>query len=874
MRKDRIEELRPPRWGRWILSRILPAQLKPTASADFEEIYARILTKSGVKKANCWYWKSILMAAVPFLFTAIHWRFIMIKEYLKLTFRHSRRRKGVALINMGGLAVALASCILVFYFIRDEFSFDRFHTHIDSIYEVKSKVMYKGDSEVFLETEGPVGPTLAADFYEVEAATRMAKADLIVQTGDKIFRQKGIGVDPSFLDVFSFPLVGGDSATALKDPDSVVLSAETAQLFFGSGDPLGEVISLKIGNDTSNYVVSGITGEIPANSSITYDLLLPILRVKGTKLDLWNTGLDAACFIRLGKGTNPKALEAKFSSTIDKYLSSEGSKGSHYLFPFADYHKGHGSYSFSSILEPRSSPSYSYILAGIAFLVLLIAGFNFMNLSVAAAAAGRIKEIGMRKVLGAERKQLFHQFSFEGMLLSLASLALGFLIALTVLPVFNRFAGKELHLDLLGQGFPLLVLILFAALLGILAGFYPGWLLSRVRPVDLFRGRFLLGRKSSFNRVFLLFQFGISMFLIITTGFLYRQHQHLLKADLGYVPERVVVLNLRHLTPQFQQTSDFLPKLKSRLLQYPEIKSVSGAYSGMSSWSAIIGRPVGTKDIQVIRFNNVDEDFIETLGISMAAGRWFSSEFPSDKSDAVVVNEAFIRRFNVTEPIERTVSEFFRFRGPEKIIGVVRDFNFDSLRRPIEPAMINLTIESESVQKVFIKLEAGDISRSINIIKKEFAAAVPGYPFLYSFLDDEVANQYESERHWSFMVAIVCLFAILIACSGAFALALKMAASRTKEIGIRKVLGASVFRIIGILVAEFVLIAGASVILAWPASFFTMHKVLADYPYRIPLSFWMFFGGGVLVVALTLATVGLQALRSSVKNPVESLRLE
>jgi len=872
MRKDKIRDVKPPRLGHWILSRILPLKLKPTAAADFAEIYARILKESGAKQAKIWYWKSILISLLPFLFTSIHWRFIMIKEYLKLTFRHIRRRKGIALVNIGGLAVALASCILVFYFIRDEFSFDRFHTYIDSIYEVKSKVITKSGSEVFFETQGPVGPTLASDFLEVEAATRMAKADLIVQAGENIFRQKGIGVDASFMDVFSFPLVRGGAATALSNPDSVVLSAKAAQLCFGSLDPIGEIISIKIGDNNSDYVVSGVAREIPANSSITFDLLLPIQKVKGTEIDQWDTGLDASCFLRLGKDADPEALENKFHSTIDQHLNKDGSTGSHYLFAFADYHKGIKDYVFSFTLEPRSSPTYSYILAGIALLVLLIAAFNFMNLSVAAAAAGRIKEIGMRKVLGAERKQLFRQFSFEGMILSLAALAGGFMIASTVLPVFNRFSGKEISLDLLGQGFPLLVLILFAAVLGMLAGSYPGWLLSRVRPVNLFRGKFLMGRKNGFNRAFLFFQFGISIFLVITTGFLYRQHQYLLNADLGYEPERVVVLNLQHLTPQFQNTSQFLPTLKSRLLQYPGIESVSGAYSGMSSWSAMGARPEGTTEPVVIRFNWVDEEYAETLGLKMAAGRWFSPEFPSDITDAVVVNEAFIRQFNVTEPTGRNISEFFRTPWPARIIGVVRDFHFDSLKSPVEPALVYLN--SEKVGKMYIKFAEGNLGGNIDTIEKEFAAVVPGYPFLYSFLDEKVAGQYESERHWSLMVTIVCIFAILIACSGVFALALKMAAGRTKEIGVRKVLGASAFRIVRLLVREFVLLAGAAVVIAWPAAFFTIYNVLADYPYRIPLSLWMFITGGVVVVALTFATVGLQAFRTAVRNPVESLRHE
>ncbi len=871
MRQDKIRDLRPPRLGRWILSLILPIQLKPSASADFEEIYGRILKESGVRKAKVWYWKNILMSVLPFLFATIHWRYTMIKEYLKLTFRHIRRNKGTALVNIGGLAVGLAACILAFYFIRDEFSFDRFHTHIDSIYEVKSTVTYSSGSQVYLETEGPVGPALAADFSEVEASTRLAAARLIVQSGEKVFEQKGIGVDPSFFDVFSFPLIHGHAASALTNPDSVVLSREAARLCFGAADPMGKVISIKIADETADYQVTGIAREIPANSSLQFDLLLPIHRIRGPKIDQWKTGLDAACFIRLRKDSDPDALEAKFQNTIDTFLSGDGKTGSHYLFPFTGYHKGAGSYSFSSVLEPRSSSSYSYILAGIALLVLLIAGFNFMNLSIAAAAAGRIKEIGMRKVLGAGRKQLLHQFRLEGVVLSLTALGLGFVIASSLLPVFNRFALKDIRLDLLGPGYPLILLILFSVVLGILASAYPGWILSRVRPVDLFRGRFVLGRRGGFNRLFLFLQFGISIFLVITTGFLYWQHRHLLRADLGFNPNRVVVLNVENLTPRFQESSRFLPVLKTRLQQYPEIKSISGAMSGMSSWSAMFVRSDGAKNPELVRFNDVDLDYIKTLGIQMSDGRWFSSEFIADQATAVVVNEAFVQKFNVGEPVGRSINEFLKYKNA-RIVGVVHDFHFDSLRWAIQPAILNLG--DERVRKIYIRLEEGNSSGVLDVIKKEFEAVVPGYPFLYSFLDDELASQYEDEKRWSLMITIVCIFAVLIACSGVFALALRMAVRRTKEIGVRKVLGASVSRIIGLLSIDFIKIAGAAVVLAWPAAYLVVHKILAKYPYRVPITLWMFVAGGMMVAAVTFVTVGIQAFRSALRSPSESLRHE
>jgi putative ABC transport system permease protein len=801
----------------------------------------------------------------------------MIRNYLKLTMRNMRRRPGFTVVNIGGLSVGLACSILAVFFIRDEYSYDRFHAHIGRIFEVKSKIWRDEGSSVFLETQGPVGPTLVADYPEVEAATRLAKTDVVVQVGDKIFLLDGLGADPSFFNVFSFPLTRGDTASALGTPNSAVLSNRTARLYFGSADPMGRTIFIKIGNDTAPYKVAGIAEEIPANSSLTFDVLLPILRVKGPMIDQWkveagDTAVDAACFIRLREGVDAESLAAKFPDTLDKHLVMGAYKGSHYLFPFAEYHRGVRDYSFSVILKPRSSPVYSYLLTSIALLVLLIAGFNFMNLSVGAAAAERIKEIGIRKVLGAEKKNLFYQFRLEGIVMSLAALAGGVGIASVVLPVFNRFAGKELRLDLFGPGMPVFALVFLAVFLGAAAGSYPGWFLSRLRPTDVFRGNFLFGRRRSFSRVLLLFQFGISIFLIITTGFVYRQHRYLLQANLGYDTDQIVVLDLRQLTPEFQSASRFLPVLKTRLLGHPEVKSMSVAYSGMASWSARIVKGVASQKVEIVRFNMVDPDFLDTLGLRLTEGRWFSDEYPSDETDAVVVNETFARMFAPSQPVGKGLSEIFNYKASAKIIGVVRDFHYESLRQTIQPAMISLG--ANHVQWAYIRLDGKNLHQALGMIEKEFKAVAPGHPFLFSFLDEDVARQYEKEARWSLMISIVSLFAVLIACSGVFALAFQSSVRRTKEIGIRKVLGASTPQIIGLLGSEFVRMAAAASLLAWPAAFIAVRGILAGYPYRIALGPWMFVAGGAAVAVLTLATVSLQASRAARMNTVDNLRHE
>jgi putative ABC transport system permease protein len=456
--------------------------------------------------------------------------------------------------------------------------------------------------------------------------------------------------------------------------------------------------------------------------------------------------------------------------------------------------------------------------------------------------------------------------------LSLAALAGGVGLASVILPVFNRFAGRSIRLDLLGRGAPLLVLVVLAVLLGAAAGSYPGWYLSRLRPLDLFRGTFFLGRRGGLSRTLLAFQFAISIFLVITTVALDRQHRHLLRFDLGYRPERVVALDLRPLTARFQASSRFFPVLKSRLLGHPGILSVSGATSGMSSWSARMVKHEESGKMGMLRFNEVDPDIRETLGLQLSRGRWFSSDHPSDAAEAVVVNEAFVRFFSEPSPVGRPLSEFFPTRSPQRIIGVVRDFHFDSLRRAVDPAMISLG--EERFRRVYVRLDGRDLRSAMEAIERDFKAVAPGYPFLFSFLDEDVARQYASESRWSLMATVVSLLAVLIACAGVFALVVQSTARKTKEIGVRRVLGASVSQIVGLLGGEYVRLAAAACLLACPVAFLAVRKILNAYPYRIAVGPWLFLSGGLLVTVLVLATVGLQAVHAARANPVDSLRRE
>lgn len=858
---------RPPRLARRILGRIIPSRLKPTADGDFEEFFHLIREIDGPGKAVRWYWSQVVKSIPSFLFNGIYWRIVMFRSYLKTALRHMRRRPHLAAVNIGGLAVGLAGCVLASLFIRDELATDRFHQGLDRIYEVRSEVDMPGD-KVSLETQGQVGPLLASSFPEVEAAVRLKKIDAVIRVGDQPFLRKGLAVDPSFFSVFSFHLDRGDPAGILQDPSSVILSRETAQQLFGDSDPVGRVLAFVIGSETHEMKVESVA-DIPARSSLDFGFLVPLARV-APKIDQGET--DAACFIRLREGARPENLSALFPGSLDKHLPSFGTGGRHYLFPFADYHRGRGEHPFSSVLKPRSSPLFSALLSSIAALILLIAVFNFMNLSVGTAASDRVKEIGMRKVFGADRRKLFQQFRFEGVLLSLAALAGAFVLTGAILPAFNRFAEKDIRLLPADVGWILPVLAFLAVGVGIAAGSYPGWALNRNRPMELFRGTFLFGRRQTFSRTLLVLQFGISIFLVITTVFLYRQHRFLVTSDPGYDSERVAVLDLRLLAAEDRGGGGLLPVLKAKLLSHPEIQSVSGADCSLTSWSAQVVRRPGQSHPEFVRFNDVDTDYQNVLGLELKEGRWFSSEFPADASASVVVNETFAEKYAPSGPLGKSLAELLGTRSTARIIGVVRDFHYDSLHREIQPAMLNL---NPIVSRwAYIRIKGNDLRQAVDIVEREFKAAAPGFPFQMSFLDQDVDRLYEKEARWSSMIGIVSLFAVLIACSGVFGLAVQITVRKRKEIGVRRVLGASVRQIAGLVNREFLAAAALAAVPAWPAAYLATRKFLSGYAYRAAPAVWIFFAGTLALAVLVALTVNLQAVRAARANPAVTLKNE
>jgi len=793
----------------------------------------------------------------------------MYRNFLIVALRNLRRNKLNTLINIFGLGTAIACSLLSFLFVHDELSFDRFHKNLDNIYEVKM-VLTLPVGRAVAEPKAHTALDIVNQFPEVIRAVRMEKQNSIVRLKNKISEEQAIATDPSFFDMFTFPLKFGEGTHVLRRPDSVVLNEAMALKYFGTENPVGKILSIRLADEFSDFVITGVLKEIPTSSSLDFDFLVNLKKVYGDSLNDPQTGGSMSCFIQLENRNQVKPLQEKFASTIDVPVQKGFSKNSgHFLQSFAGFHL-RGEFG-SHVLSQKSNISYSLILAAISLLVLMIACFNFMNLSIGQAST-RIKEIGVRKVLGAQRKQLIKQFWFESLMHGFLSLMIGLTMAELFIPAFNRLSQKDLRLDVFSSEWTVVFSIGLVFLVGIAAGSYPALFLSKFSSVDLFRGKMKLSRKSTFSRSLIVFQFGISIFLIISTIFIYKQKAFMLNRNIGYETDQVVLLPLKNLTATFRRDAAFLSTLKNKLLAYDMIQGVSGSTSSLpEGWMGTYFKRSSGEQTLVV-YNYIDQDFVPTLGMEFLAGRNFSDEYPSDLEGSIIINESFARILGVESPVGHRLSEFFTTEFDRQIIGVVKDFHYESLHDPIYPAFMGMT--GMDYNYVFIKVKGDRLREAIPTIKKEFTALAPQVPFDYSFLDEEAAKQYLREEHWVRMVEYASIFAILIACSGLFGLTLQVIFLRTREIGIRRVLGASARHILLLINREFVWLVLVANIIAWPAAYFAMSVVLRNYAFRVTLALWVFLVSGLIALLMAAVTVSIHVLQAVRANPSETLKYE
>ncbi len=806
----------------------------------------------------------------------------MFKNYFKIALRNLRRNRSTTAINIAGLALGIASCLLIVLFVQNELSYDRYNTKADRIF----RVVLKGKMQVGELKEAnvmpPVAATLKKDFPEIEDATRIRSYGTPrITYGNKTFKEDAIAfVDSNFFHVFTVPLIKGDPNTALLQPNTIVISRSVAKKYFGSENPLGKVLQFK--DSKAAATVTGMFDEIPANSHFHFGVLASMSTLPEAKDPTWLNS-NFFTYLVLPQHYDYKKLEAKLPQEVDKYVSPQlqkalgltieqfrknGNSIDLYLQPLTDIHL-HSD--LTGDMEPYGNLSYVYIFSAVAIFMLLIACINFMNLSTAAAFK-RAREVGIRKVMGSVKGQLIRQFLLESLVLTAIALSLALVLVNFARPFFNNITGQHLDLHLSSHPWIIPGLLALGLFTGLLAGSYPAFFLSSFNPITVLKGRLTGGKSSAGLRSGLVvFQFFISISLIIGTLVMYGQLSYMRNKDLGYNKDQVLIVQ------EIWWLGDKKEAFRQQLLQDPRVVSVSNSGylpAGPSNGNNFFVYSDGNHDqnIKTLRYD-VDENYMPTLGMTMATGRNFSKEYASD-STAVIVNESAARAFGwKNNSLGHTIthSENNGVKTTYHVIGVVKDFHFRSLHEQITPLVMTL---GPDWYNFIVKTRTKDIAGLLSDMQHKWSAMTTESAFSYSFLDQRFENTYRSEQNIGLIMGIFAGLTIFVACLGLFGLATFTAAQRVKEIGIRKVLGADVTGLVALLSKDFLKLVGIAFLIAAPVAWWVMNRWLEDFVYRITISGWIFVATAALSLLVALLTIGSQAIKAALANPVKSLRSE
>ena len=857
----------PPKGAQRILKSLLKKEQREWILGDFEELFQSEVVEHGKTRAKLWYWAQVLKSIPSFIRNLIYWSAAMFKNYLCIALRNLKRHKLYSFINISGLAVGLACCVLIFMFVRHELSYDRFHVHSDRIYRAVVGEHQNGKWIYSVGTPEPLGAALEQELPEVVKSVRFFHPSWIekwaVSYKNKSFYEEQVFfTDPSFFKVFSFPLIQGNPGSALNEPHSIVISQNAAQKYFGSENPMGKVLLI---DDSIETKVTGVTENVPPNSHFSFDFLVSFDAMPHKWiLNNWRSQ-NCYTYLLLQRSFSPSELEPKLSQFLKKHFGPV--KNVKFEFqPLTDIHL-HSRDFRQDMASHIGDINSVYVFSGIAVFILIIACINFVNLTTARSIS-RAKEVGMRKVIGAQRSQLIRQFFGESILFSLMALFLAFILALSMIPNLNRVIGQNLSLDqsrLLETG---LIFLGIALMAGILSGVYPALYLSRFQPIKVIRENYHTGAKSSgFRKVLVVAQFTISIALIIGTLVISQQNRFLRNKNLGFDQEQVLVVPLWD-----SQAQKKFPAFKNTLLKIPEIMSVSGS-------SSIPGKSVGTRGVKPegnpwSPRNSliVDEDFIPTFGIELKEGRNFSKKFPSDREDAYIINQAAVDEFGWEEPLAKQLIWKGDKNGKGTVIGVIKDFHYQSLHQKIEPLVLFMAWRAASYTSIRIRTQ--NTLDTIASIKKGWNEFHPGHSFEYFFVDSYFDRLYRSEIRMGQIFRYFTFLALFISCLGLFGLTSFMVSQRTKEIGIRKVLGASGGNIVMLFSKEFMKWVVLSNLISWPLAYVLMKQWLQNFAYRIQIPLWAFLASAFIAVMIAFFTVSIQSLRAARTDPVESLRYE
>ena len=812
----------------------------------------------------------------------------MIRNYLKIALRSLWKNKAIAAINIIGLSLGLACFSLFLLHVVDEHSFERMHENADRIYRVYTHEQegLSGNPEsksAYLPM--PLGPAMQADFPDIVQYTRYTGfGEAFVRTTKGVSSERVQFADTAFLSIFSFPILYGDRTKALSAPGSVVLTEKMALRLFGESNPLGKTLEIKLEEHFEPFTVSAVAKDLPSNSTFQFEILLSFLKFATTANGKRSEGNWRRAFmqtfveLRPGSGLATDAAQLlqfrqKYSPNEEQKLrnkgawSKEGAPITYGLQPLLTLHND------TSVEEAAGNPQQTAILFAIGLMILIIACINFTTLAIG-RSAGRAKEIGVRKVIGASRKQLSRQFLTEALLLSLVSTGLGLALARVLLPVFNQLAGKELSFDF--QQFPELWWLLptVAVVTGGLAGSYPAFVLSGFSPLETLKSKFRVGGENWFTRSLVTFQFVLSVGLIACTLVMLRQLDFVKSKNPGFTKENVVIVNAEGTKDSKKALEIFRHSLEGQ----PDILGVSSAELSLGAdagWSRM-GFDYNGQLKKVFEYH-VDPQYLQVLGLQLVAGRNFDHSVVSDTVTSVILNEAAIRDFGWTpETALGQPLAGYHQNNPSRdpvVVGVVQDFNFLSLHQQVKPMMFQMFSDYAPFQ-FYVRIAPGNPEKALDRIRGAWTSAEPVLPLRYAFLDENLEKFYAADERRGRLVAYAGILAIALACLGLFGLAALAAVNRTKEIGVRKVLGAGIGSITGLLAKDFLKLVALAILISSPIAWYFMQKWLQDFAYRIELEWWMFALAGALAVAVAFLTVGYQSVKAALANPVRSLRNE
>ena len=861
---------KPPIIVAWILKHILPHTDMVSLGGDFDEIYNTIYEQEGWIAARLWYWAQLIITMPTIVNHLIYWRIAMFANYVKIAWRHIKKHKGYSFINITGLAIGMACCILILMWVQDELSFDRFHEKKEDIYRIISdweKVNWKGMEG----TPGPLAPAMKEAIPEVLFTARLAgHSRKVFKYGDRVFYEdRGVIADPALFNIFTFPVLKGNLETAFSKPTDIVITESVAEKYFGTQDPIGKVIEV----EGHLAMVTGVIQDLPHNSHLQFDYMSSFEFIRD--LSGYGTTWGAFNFVTytlLQKNTNPDIISQKCTDIAMKNECPQVKDGASFrLQRLLDVH-----------LDARRYQRTGYVLGDqttvtlfsvIALFVLFIACANFMNLSTARSSI-RAKEVGLRKTVGAGRPQIIKQFFGESILISTIACLFALMLVFLLLPHFNELSAKELSVDF-NNGRFVFSFLAVVFLTGLISGSYPALFLSSYKPVVVFREAVSSGKKGTvFRRIFVVFQFSLSILLIIGTFIIYKQLHFIRNKELGFDKDHVVFIPIKENMGAKYETA------KNELLRDPNILSVTACWnhfprdtwrSAGFEWEG--GDPVRQRELDLV-YTGVDYDFFRLLGLEISDGRPFSKKYATDEDNAYILNQAAIADMELNDPVGK------QFTIPPDnnglIVGIVKDVHFQSLHRKIEPRIFFLHDMSEATTDgiLLAKVRGGKIPQALAGIRRVWEEMNPISPFEYRFLDEAYDQLYRKEKRIGTILNYFTFLAILISCLGLFGLASFMAERRTKEIGIRKVLGAPVSGLVVLLSKEFSRWVLISNIIAWPIGYFVMEKMLQSYAYRTPIGIEIFILSALLALVIALLTVSFQAIKAARTNPVESLRYE